>query len=72
MFTQKGWQNTTTNGKYIVSTVKVPMTGWETLVFPIINGEVDYIEVDGNRYGDSESLAYVGHLTLFEKWENNL
>lgn len=61
------WQNTTDNGKYFVSTSDVMFSGWETMVFPIIYGEVEYNELDVDKYS-GENEAYWGHIKMFQKW----
>ena len=61
------WQHTTENGKYWVSTSDVMFTGWETMVFEIVNGEIDYGGLDQERHS-SEDQAYWGHIKMFQKW----
>lgn len=50
---------------YLVSTVDVPLSGWETLVFPCTrDGEVtSWGEVVGRRYAD-ETAAIGGHAAM--------
>ena len=43
--------------------------GWETMVFPIINGAVDYSEQDVEHY-TSAPEAESGHTQMFQKWNS--
>ena len=61
------WQNTTDNGKYFVSTSDVMFSGWETMVFEVVNGEIDYGGLDQERHS-SEDQAYWGHIKMFQYW----
>ena len=63
-----GWQHKTKNGKYFVSTTKVMFSGWETMVFRVINGNVDYHELESRRY-NGENEAYSGHIEIFSRWD---
>jgi len=62
------WQHKTANGNYLVSTSDVIFSGWETMVFRIIHDEVEYNELDFDRY-DGEDEAYWGHIKMFQKWD---
>ena len=63
------WQHKTTNGKYWVSTSDVMFSGWETMVFRIIQGnDINYDELDSERYS-CEDQAYWGHIRMFQKWD---
>ena len=63
------WRHKTTNGKYWVSTSDVMFSGWETMVFRIIQGkDINYDELDSERYS-SEDQAYWGHIRMFQKWD---
>ena len=65
-----GWQQRTDNNKFFVSTTNRFLNGaWETLVFPVVNGAVDYLEVDGASYNSAEEAAR-GHDYLFAKWNS--
>lgn len=50
---------------FMVSTVNVPFSGWETLVFPCnAEGRVsDFLEVGGRRW-ENENEAINGHETF--------
>jgi hypothetical protein len=61
------WQNTTDSGKYFVSTSDVMFSGWETMVFAVNYGEIEYSELDVDRY-NGEDEAYWGHIKMFQKW----
>jgi hypothetical protein len=77
-----GWKTYTDNGKYWISTSNLENVGtglgfehlldfkYETMVFPIIDGEPDYgADVDCLRSND-EDEAYLNHLKMFEKYNN--
>ena len=64
-----GWQKRTDNNKFLVSTMETFDNGWETLVFPIINGAVDYSEQDVEHY-TSAPEAESGHTQMFQKWNS--
>jgi len=63
------WQHTTPTGLFI-STSFVMFSGWETMVFLVLeNGDVDYRDLDSQRYSN-ENEAYLGHLEMYMKWEH--
>jgi hypothetical protein len=74
-----GWKTFTDNGKYWVSTsnLSAQLSGsialdytYETMVFPLADGEIQYGEnVECLRTND-EDAAYLNHLKMFEKYNN--
>ena len=62
-----GWQQRTENGKFFVSTMDTFDRGWETMVFPIINGVVDYGDLYADRYL-TEQAAKEGHAKVLAEW----
>jgi hypothetical protein len=76
-----GWKTFTDNGKYWVSTSNLKDVGiptlenilnytYETMVFPLADGEIQYGEnVECLRTND-EDAAYLNHLKMFEKYNN--
>ena len=64
-----GWQNRTDNNKFFVSTQDTFDHGWETMVFPIIDGQVDYGELYADRY-PNEIQADEGHRKVLAEWSS--
>ena len=62
-----GWQQRTENGKFFVSTMDTFDRGWETMVFPVIGGNVDYGELYADRYL-TEQAAKEGHAKVLAEW----
>lgn len=71
---------TVVNDKWVVSTVRLPdglvlsysenaeaRLYWETMVFPVRDGMVDFGDRDCNRYR-SEKEARTGHDAMVSKW----
>jgi hypothetical protein len=64
-----GWQNRTDNNKFFVSTQDTFDRGWETMVFPIIDGQVDYGELYTDRYSN-DIQADEGHRKVLAEWSS--
>ena len=77
-----GWKTFSESGNYWISTsnVEIPITlightlnidyKYETMVFPLAHGEIQYgDEVECLRTSD-EDEAYLNHLMMFEKYNN--
>jgi hypothetical protein len=62
------YKHTTANGKYWISTNNTFDRGWETMVFAIKDGKVNYADLDCDRY-ISEMDAAIGHTAMIQKWE---
>jgi hypothetical protein len=74
------WKTFTDNGKYWISTsnLSAQLSGsfalvdytYETMVFPLADGEIQYGENVECLRTDDEDVAYLNHLKMFEKYNN--
>ena len=74
-----GWKTFSESGNFWISTSNVDFTGlpenyfdykYETMVFPLAHGKIQYgDEVECIRTSD-EDEAYLNHLKMFEKYNN--
>jgi len=62
------YKHTTSDGKYWISTNNTFDHGWETMVFAIKDGKVDYTDLDRDLY-INENDAVIGHTAMIQKWE---
>jgi hypothetical protein len=58
--------NLTDSGKYFITTAGI-VDEFETMVFPVKDGVIDFAEIETKKYSTWDE-AEAGHLKLFRKW----